>query len=155
MRIKVIAVGKKMPDWVQQGWAEYHKRLGRDVKLELIELAPGNRAKNSSVASAIKEESARLLAALEPADTVIALDVKGRNWSTEQLAEKIAGWQMDGLQIALLIGGPDGLAKECLARAQERWSFSNLTLPHPLVRVVLVEQIYRAFSLLNNHPYHK
>ncbi len=155
MRIKVVAVGKKMPDWVQAGWAEYHKRLPKDVKLELVELASGNRGKSSSPATAMKEEAGRILAALDPADTVMALDVKGRNWSTEQLAEKIARWQMDGLQIALLIGGPDGLAGEVLQLAKERWSFSNLTLPHPLVRVVLVEQIYRAFSLLNNHPYHK
>ncbi|BFM05442.1 23S rRNA (pseudouridine(1915)-N(3))-methyltransferase RlmH [Halioxenophilus aromaticivorans] len=155
MRIKVLAVGKKMPGWVQAGWAEYHKRLPKEVKLALIEIAPGNRGKSSSAATAMKEEAARMLAAIEPTDTVIALDVKGRNWSTEQLAENIASWQMDGLQIALLIGGPDGIAPELLAQAKQRWSFSNLTLPHPLVRVVLVEQIYRAFSLLNNHPYHK
>ena len=155
MRIKVLAVGKKMPDWVQAGWAEYHKRLPKDVKLDLVEIAPGNRGKSSSPATAMKEEAGRILAAIDATDTVIALDVKGRNWSTEQLAEKIARWQMNGEQIALLIGGPDGLAQEVLQQAKERWSFSNLTLPHPLVRVVLVEQIYRAFSLLNNHPYHK
>lgn len=155
MRIKVIAVGKKMPSWVAQGWTEYHKRLGHSIKLELIEIAPGNRGKSSTSATAMKEESERIMAALDPGDTVVALAVQGRPWSTEQLAQKLADWQMDGAQIALLIGGPDGLAQACLARADVQWSLSNLTLPHPLVRVVLVEQIYRAFSLLNNHPYHK
>lgn len=155
MRIKVLAVGKKMPDWVQQGWAEYFKRLPKEVRLELIEIAPGNRGKSGTPATAMKEEGERIQAALEPSDTVIALDVKGRSWSTEDLAEKIAHWQMQGEQIALLIGGPDGLAAPCLAQAKERWSLSALTLPHPLVRVVLVEQIYRAYTVLNNHPYHK
>ena len=144
-----------MPDWVEAGWAEYHKRLPREIKVDLIALAPGNRGKSSNAEKAMAEESERILAAIDSSDYVVALDVKGKAWSTEQLAEKISTWQMDGCQISLLVGGPDGLAPECLAKADARWSLSALTLPHPLVRVVLIEQIHRAMTVLNNHPYHK
>lgn len=144
-----------MPDWVESAWTEYHKRLPREFKVELIALAPGSRGKSSSVEKAKAEEAERILAVIEPSDYVVALEVLGKSWSTEQLAQKLDSWQMDGKTVCLLVGGPDGLAAECVARAQTCWSLSALTLPHPLVRVVLIEQLYRAVSILSNHPYHK
>ena len=155
MRIKVVAVGNKMPKWVELGWAEYFKRLPRDVKLELAEIPVAPRGKNFSVAKVMAAEAERILAAIPAGDRVIALDLSGKQWTTEQLAEQLSGWQMSGENISLLIGGPDGLAPECLAACQQRWCLSNLTLPHPLVRVLLVEQLYRATTILHNHPYHK
>ena len=155
MRIRLICVGTKMPAWVTSGYQEYAKRLPADLKLELVEIAPGHRGKGADVRRAIDKESRQILAALGKDERVVALDVEGRQWNTEQLAERLSEWQMGGQNIALLIGGPDGLSQECLALAQQRWSLSNLTFPHPLVRVILAEQIYRAWSLLNNHPYHR
>lgn len=96
-----------------------------------------------------------MLAAIDNSDYVVALDVTGKAWSTEQLSDQVSQWQMLGSNMALLVGGPDGLSDDCLARAQQRWSLSKLTFPHPLVRVVVAEQLYRAWTLLNNHPYHR
>ncbi len=155
MRIKLITVGTKMPAWVEQGYAEYAKRLPRELSLELLELGLGHRGKGADLARAIRKEGDQMLAAIPPADRVIALDVKGSNWSTEKLAGRLSDWQMEGVDISLLVGGPDGLDGRCLARADARWSLSALTLPHPLVRVVLAEQIYRAWTILQGHPYHK
>lgn len=155
MKIKVIAVGTKMPKWVNEGVGEFTKRLPRDINLEFIEVALGNRSKNADLARAIKSESDAVLSFIDPKDWVIALEVKGKNWSTEQLAQELARWQMDGLNVALLIGGPDGLSSECRVRANQMWSLSALTLPHPIVRVVLAEQIYRAWSINQGHPYHR
>lgn len=155
MRIRLIAVGTRMPDWVEQGYNEYAKRLPRDCSVELVELPLAVRSKNSDIARAMDKEGEAMLAAIGKGDTVIALDVKGKPWSTEQLAEQLAGWKMSGNNYSLLIGGPDGLAPACLSLATIRWSLSPLTLPHPLVRILLIEQIYRATTILQNHPYHK
>ena len=155
MRIRLICVGTKMPAWVTTGFQEYAKRLPADCRLELVEIPPGHRGKGADVRRAIEKESRLILAALGKDERVVALDVEGRQWSTEQLASTVGEWQMGGQNVAMLIGGPDGLSAECLALAQQRWSLSNLTYPHPLVRVILAEQIYRAWSLLNNHPYHR
>lgn len=158
MRIRIIAVGTKMPDWVEQGYAEYAKRMPRDVTVEMIELPLAQRSKNTDIATAMAKEGEAMLAAIEKGgkgEQVIALDVKGKPWSTEQLAENLADWKMSGFNYCLLIGGPDGLAPECLALATVKWSLSPLTLPHPLVRILVIEQLYRACSILQNHPYHK
>ncbi len=155
MRIRVLAVGTRMPSWVTAGVDEYQKRLPREWKFEYVELPLGHRGKSQDVAKAIQIEGESILAAIGPQDKVIALDVKGKSWSTEQLSQQVADWQMLGQDIVLLIGGPNGLSAKCLERADQKWSLSALTLPHPLVRIVLVEQLYRAWSLLNNHPYHK
>lgn len=158
MRIRIIAVGTKMPDWVEQGYAEYAKRMPRDVTIDMLELPLAQRGKNTDIATAMAKEGELMLAAIEKGgkgEQVIALDVKGKPWSTEQLAENLAGWKMSGFNYCLLIGGPDGLAPECLALASVKWSLSPLTLPHPLVRIVVIEQLYRACSILQNHPYHK
>ena len=155
MRIKLIAVGGKMPDWVNSGFNEYVKRLPHELKLEVIEVPLGQRGKGADIQRAIAKESRQLLAAIEEKAQVVALDVKGSAWSTEQLAQKLSEWQMSGTNVALLVGGPDGLSPDCLQRAGQSWSLSKLTFPHPLVRVVVAEQLYRAWTLLNNHPYHR
>ncbi|MCW8886309.1 MAG: 23S rRNA (pseudouridine(1915)-N(3))-methyltransferase RlmH [Motiliproteus sp.] len=155
MRIKLITVGTRMPDWVEQGYNEYAKRLPKEISLELQELALGHRGKGADLSRAIQKEGDQMLAAIPASDKVIALDVKGKPWSTEQLAKVLAEWQMDGNNLSLLVGGPDGLDPRCLQRAERKWSLSALTLPHPLVRVVLAEQIYRAWTILKGHPYHK
>jgi len=155
MRIRLLAVGTKMPGWVLEGFQEYAKRLPRELTLELVEIPLGPRHKSHDSARAIARESELLLAQIDKRDYVVALDVLGKAWDTPQLSTQLANWQMQGDNIALLIGGPDGLSRECLARAQQRWSLSALTLPHPLVRIVLAEQIYRAWTILQNHPYHK
>ena len=155
MRIRIIAVGTKMPAWVETGYAEYAKRMPRDCVVELVELPLAQRGKNTDIARAMEKEGEEMLAAIGKGEQVIALDVKGKSWSTEQLAEQMANWRMSGNNYCLLIGGPDGLAPQCLAQAHVRWSLSALTLPHPLVRIVVIEQLYRACSILQNHPYHK
>lgn len=158
MRIRIIAVGTKMPDWVEQGYAEYAKRMPRDVTVEMLELPLAQRGKNTDIATAMAKEGEAMLAAIEKGgkgEQVIALDVKGKPWSTDQLAENLASWKMSGFNYCLLIGGPDGLEPECLAMASVKWSLSPLTLPHPLVRILVIEQLYRACSILQNHPYHK
>ena len=155
MRIRVIAVGTKMPAWVKQGVAEYHKRLPPELKLEIKELPLGQRGKGADLKRAIQTEGQQMLSAIGSGDTVVALDVLGKPWSTEKLAEELKSWQFEGNNISLLIGGPDGLAPECLARADKKWSLSALTMPHPIVRVLLTEQLYRAWTINSNHPYHR
>ena len=155
MRVKLIAIGTKMPKWVTQGYDEYAKRLPRDFSLELVELPMAPRGKNTDIAKAIQKEGDAMLAAIPNGDKVIALEVLGKTWSTEQLAQQTESWRMDGYNISLLVGGPDGLDPRCTARADQAWSLSKLTLPHPMVRILLAEQIYRAWTLMNNHPYHR
>lgn len=155
MRIRVLAVGQKMPSWVETGYHEYSKRLPNDFQLELVELPPGYRGKGADIARAMRSEGDAMLAAIGKNERVVALDVKGQPWTTEQLAKHAENWRMDGGNICLLVGGPDGLDKRCLEKADQKWSLSALTLPHPLVRIVLAEQMYRAWTLLQGHPYHK
>ena len=155
MKIRLIAVGNKMPNWVEAGVAEYQKRLPSDFSLSISEISLANRIKNSPVAAAMEKEAKALREACGKNDFIVALDVKGQSLSTEKLAEQFNKVRDDGRNISLLIGGPDGLTKECLESADARWSLSALTFPHPIVRVVLVEQIYRVWSILNNHPYHR
>lgn len=155
MRIHLIAVGDKMPDWVTRGYREYARRLSTDCRLQLIEIPPGRRGRSRDVTRAVRDEGERMLAALPKSSRVLALDVGGRAWSTEQLAGQLREWLAGGRDLSLLVGGPEGLAPECLARAEQRWSLGPLTLPHPLVRVVIAEQLYRAWSIVHNHPYHR
>lgn len=155
MQINLIAVGTRMPGWVSDGYNEYARRMPRECALTLTEIPPGQRSKAQPVARAVQEEGRRMLAALGERQRVIALDVAGRAWSTQQLAAAMRDWLQGGADVSLLVGGPDGLSADCLARAGQRWSLSPLTLPHPLVRVLLAEQLYRAWSLVNGHPYHR
>jgi len=155
MRVRIIAVGTKMPSWVQDASQDYLKRFPREWQVEFVEIPLGHRGKGQDVTKAIAKEGESMLAAINARERVIALDVKGKSWSTEQLSQQMQDWQMSGSNIALLVGGPDGLAKECVDKADQKWSLSALTLPHPLVRVLLSEQLYRGWSILKNHPYHK
>ncbi|NUO71912.1 MAG: 23S rRNA (pseudouridine(1915)-N(3))-methyltransferase RlmH [Frateuria sp.] len=155
MRTRLIAIGERMPGWVAEGFAEYRKRLSQELPLELVELKPGARGKGRDDARAMQDEGAAILAALSRDTHVIALDGRGKTWSSEDLAAQLANWRMAGRDLAFLIGGPDGHAADVLARADQRWSLGPLTLPHMLVRLVVVEQIYRASTLLAGHPYHR
>lgn len=149
-----------MPSWVQQGCDDYLKRLPRDWQLQIREVAQARLGKQADAVSTRRDEANRILAALPDRNKsgrtqLIALDVQGRSYSTEKLAENLQDWQLDGRDIALLIGGPDGLDEGLLQQVEQRWSLSTLTLPHPLVRIILLEQLYRAWSILHNHPYHR
>jgi 23S rRNA (pseudouridine1915-N3)-methyltransferase len=155
MKLTIVAVGTRMPDWVQAGYNEYAKRMPRECALALREIPLATRGKNADTTRAIEKESEAMLAAIPAQERVIALDVLGQPQSTPALADALRNWQMEGGNTSLLIGGPDGLSADCIGRASQRWSLSRLTLPHPLVRIVLAEQLYRAWSLLNNHPYHR
>ena len=155
MKARLIAMGERMPAWVAEGYAEYTKRLSRELPLELVELRLGERGKGRDLARALHDEGAAVMANLPRGAHVIALDGRGKPWSSEQLAEQLARWRMDGRDLAFLIGGPDGHAPEVLARADQCWSLGPLTLPHMLVRLIVAEQLYRAVSLLGNHPYHR
>lgn len=155
MNIYLIAVGNRLPGWVEQGYQAYAKRMPSECALKLVEIAPGHRGKGADIARVVRDEGERMLKAIPRSCRVVTLEVDGRSWSTEQLSAKLDDWMADGLDTALLVGGPEGLAEACLQRADLRWSLSALTLPHPLVRVLLAEQLYRAWSLLNNHPYHR
>ncbi|WP_461517015.1 23S rRNA (pseudouridine(1915)-N(3))-methyltransferase RlmH [Porticoccus sp.] len=155
MRLRILAVGTKMPDWVESGCNEYLKRLPPELNVDIVELPLGQRGKGADIKRAIAREGEAMLRAIGEQDHVIALDVLGKSWSTQDLAGKLQQWQLSGDNFSLLIGGPDGLAPECLARANSRWSLSALTLPHPLVRILLAEQLYRAWSINAGHPYHR
>lgn len=155
MQIQLLAVGARMPGWVTEGYQDYAKRLPRECELVLREIAPGKRGKNADLQRIREEEGERLLAALGRDDRVVALEVGGQAWSTEALAGQLRDWLQGGQRVSLLVGGPEGLADACRVRASQQWSLSPLTLPHPLVRVIVAEQLYRAWSLLNHHPYHR
>ena len=155
MHIHLIAIGQRMDAWVNQGFQEFAKRMPPECSLQLKEIAAGKRGKNADIPRILQQEGERMLAAIPAGARVIALDVEGKQWSTPQLAQQLEHWLPSGQDVALLVGGPEGLAAQCLERAQQRWSLSALTLPHPLVRVVLAEQLYRAWSLHKGHPYHR
>lgn len=155
MKARLISVGERMPDWVADGFAEYRKRLSRELPLDLVEIPLGQRGKGRDSARAIADEGAAVLAALPKDMHVVALDGRGKPWSSEQLAEQLAAWRMGGRDLAILIGGPDGHSADVLARADQRWSLGPLTLPHMLVRLVVAEQLYRATSIIAGHPYHR
>jgi 23S rRNA (pseudouridine1915-N3)-methyltransferase len=143
-----------MPGWVREGVEDYLKRFGNALRVSLVEIEAGQRTGSSSK-RALEIESQRLLAAVGKDEFVVALDEHGKEMTTQQLATWLSQRMRDGRDLALLIGGPDGFAPEVLARADFEWALSKLTFPHALVRVVLAEQIYRAHSVLNNHPYHR
>lgn len=144
-----------MPHWVVEGYDEYARRMPGECSLQLLEIAPGQRGKGVDIQRTLRVEGERMLKAIPKNCRVLALDVRGGSWSTEQLSAKLKDWMADGRDLALLVGGPEGLAQSCLDRAEGRWSLSPLTMPHPLVRVVVAEQLYRAWSILRNHPYHR
>lgn len=155
MRIQLFAVGTRMPAWVKAGFAEYSSRLPRECSLQLVEIPAGKRGKDGDPQRALREEGERLLAAIPRGARVIALEVGGLQWSTGELARQLSNWLKDGRDVALLVGGPDGLDETCRARAEAAWSLSLLTFPHFLMRIIVAEQIYRAWSILQRHPYHR
>ena len=155
MRLKLIAVGSKMPRWVEDGWQEYAKRLPAELALDLIEIPLTTRGKNADVTRLIRQEGEAMLARVQAGEGIATLEVTGGAWSTEQLATELDRWRLDARSVCLMVGGPEGLAPEVCARSEQRWSLSPLTLPHPLVRILVAEQMYRAWTLLSGHPYHK
>lgn len=155
MKARLIATGERAPSWVAQGFSEYQKRLSHWLPLELVEIEPGLRGKGRDPKRAIEDEGKRVLAALPKNAYVVALDVPGRQLSSEQLAQRLEHWRSQGRDLAFLIGGPEGHAAEVSAVADEKWSIGPLTLPHMLVRLVVAEQLYRAAAMLANHPYHR
>ena len=144
-----------MPRWVEDGWQEYARRLPAELPLELVEIPLNTRGKNADVARLIRQEGEAMLARVQPGERIVTLEVEGRAWSTEQLARELERWRLEARTVNLMVGGPEGLAAEVCARSEQRWSLSALTLPPPLVRILVGEQIYRAWTVLTGHPYHK
>jgi 23S rRNA (pseudouridine1915-N3)-methyltransferase len=153
MRVSLVAVGQRMPGWVQQGFSEYAQRLRPRLPLQLMEVPAAKRG--ADVARAMEEEGRRLLAAVRSDDYVVALDERGKQRTSVEMSQWLGQRLNDGRDLDFLVGGADGFAPEVMRRANERWSLSPLTLPHALVRVVFAEQIYRAVTLLDGHPYHR
>lgn len=156
MKINLVAIGTRMPGWVDSGVSEYQKRLPKNFELIVTEIPLARRSKaNQDVARLCSEEGKALLNTVSRDQFLVALDVKGKSLSTELMADKIGEIRDNGQDIAFLVGGPDGLSSECLESANAIWSLSALTLPHTIVRIVLAEQIYRVWSVLAGHPYHR
>lgn len=155
MRIRLLAIGNKLPSWINEGMQEYVKRFPASCYLEVVEIPAEKRTKQTHPSVLIEREGEKLLAAVKPNTRVVALAIKGQMISTEKLAANLKDWQLEGRHVDMLIGGPDGLSNACLQKAEMHWSLSPLTLPHPLVRVIVAEQLYRAVSILQNHPYHR
>lgn len=155
MHIILISVGQKMPRWVEDGFLEYSNRLSQDITLSLKEIPLTNRKDKNQIAQAIKKESEQIQEIAKTCDYIITLDGKGKEYSSEDLAKRLSFWQNQARTLALIIGGPEGLSPEVKAMAHESWSLGKLTLPHPLVRIVVAEALYRAWSINCNHPYHR
>lgn len=155
MHIRILAVGGRQPAWINDAFDDYASRLPRQWRFELKALPIAARGKNRSAGTAIQAEGKSILAELNRGERMIALDERGGQCGSAALADKLGEWQADGRDLCFVIGGPDGLSPECVAAADRRWSLSKLTLPHGLVRVLLVEQLYRAWSLGAGHPYHR
>ena len=155
MKIRLLAVGQKMPKWVQQTFSDYNNRLPKSQQIQLLEIAPVHRAKTMNTQKAMQIEGQNILMALKPHEKVIIFDEHGKAVSTKYLANCIKNWQLQAQDVALIIGGADGFSQQVKDKADATWSLSRLTFPHPLVRVIVMEQIYRAYSLIANHPYHR
>ena len=155
MQIHLLAVGTRMPEWVKQGYEEYAQRMPPHCKIVLKEIPPEKRGKNTNAAELQQREVDRIRQSLPAKCHIVALDGTGKMWSTEKLADRLSDWMMQGPDVALVIGGPDGLTKPFIQQCNEHWSLSNLTFPHPMVRVIVAEQLYRAWTITQNHPYHR
>lgn len=155
MRLSIIAVGKRMPDWIDKAFNEYQKRLPNQIELKLFEINSANRNRKNSIEHYQQEEEAHILEKLDPDSFAILLDEAGKALSSIDLANRLSNWIDDQQHISLVIGGPDGVSNQIKQRVRETWSLSALTLPHAMVRVILIEQIYRAWTITNNHPYHR
>jgi len=155
MVIHFITVGQKMPKWVQDGYAEYAKRLPKSCAIKLVELPMAQRGKTGSADKYKAEEAKKILAAIPKGAQLIVLDEHGQQVTTKGLAVKLEDWLASGQDVALVVGGPDGLEQSLIQQAKWKWGLSKLTMPHPMVRILVAEQIYRAYSVINNHPYHR
>ncbi len=155
MKFLILSVGHKIPDWVTAGFLEYAKRMPREAKIELLELKPEPRTSGKTPQQIMEAEALRILAALPQDCLRIALDERGASWTTRQLADRMGQWMGEGRDVAFIIGGADGLHESVKKNAQQLLALSAMTLPHAMVRVLLAEQLYRAHSLLHNHPYHR
>ncbi len=155
MRIRILSIGTRMPAWMQDGYEDYSRRLSGGVQLELVELPLPKRQGNAEIGRLRAREAQSLQAACAPAAHRVALDETGRTHTTRQLAGRLQDWMSSGTDVDLLIGGPDGLAEDFRRQAHECWSLSPLTFPHGLVRVIVAEQIYRAWTVTQGHPYHR
>ncbi|MDP1660133.1 MAG: 23S rRNA (pseudouridine(1915)-N(3))-methyltransferase RlmH [Methylotenera sp.] len=154
MKLRIISVGHKMPSWVETACAEYTKRMPRDAIVEIIDIKPEKRAAGNSTENIQLIEAKRILEAIGK-DYCIALDERGQEVTTLQLADRFKDWQSSGRDVALIVGGADGLHTSVKQKADWLWALSKLTLPHAMVRVLLAEQLYRAHSVITNHPYHR
>ncbi len=155
MRIHLIAVGKKMPEWVYSGFLEFSKRMPPELQINLIEITPSIRNKTTPIEKNIKEEGERIHSAIPSNSRLIVLDEKGKNFSSVDLSKKMESWLPMGQDISIVIGGADGVDNVIKQQAVEKWSLSSFTFPHTLVRVVIAEQLYRGWSILKGHPYHR
>ncbi|CAG0989055.1 Ribosomal RNA large subunit methyltransferase H [Burkholderiales bacterium] len=155
MRLRILALGTRVPEWVQVGYADYARRMPRDWPLEVIEIKPENRSATRPIEQVLALEATRIEAQCAPGARRIVLDEKGQGWTSAVLAQKLATWDASGRAADFVIGSADGLAPAIKASADAAWSLSAGTLPHGLVRVILAEQLYRAVSLLRGHPYHR
>ena len=155
MKINIISIGKSMPAFVNQGFIEYQKRMPRDFEINLHELSAIKRGDNANCEAIKQQESKKLLEKIPPSAYSIALDPRGKKCTTEQLAKLIDAFYQHSQEIAILIGGPEGLSQHCLDRMQQIWSLSDLTFPHALVRVILAEQLYRVMTIIKRLPYHR
>lgn len=155
MKLLVVAVGTRMPDWVQTAWNDYARRLPPDCALELREIKPEPRTSGKTPQQMMQAEAQRIEAAIGQGVYRIALDERGKDLTTMKLAAELENWRGNGQDVAFLVGGPDGLDANLKAGCQALMRLSSLTLPHPMVRVLLAEQLYRAWAINNNHPYHR
>jgi 23S rRNA (pseudouridine1915-N3)-methyltransferase len=155
MKLLIVAVGTRMPGWVEEAYGEFAKRMPRELPLHLVEVKAEPRTTGKPADALMAAEAQRIVATLPARCRRVVLDERGADVTTRQLAERLAGWMEQGDDVAIIIGGPDGLAQDLKAGADERLRLSSLTLPHAMVRVLLAEQLYRAMSLLRNHPYHR
>jgi 23S rRNA (pseudouridine1915-N3)-methyltransferase len=155
MRVTILSVGHKMPAWIQEGFHEYVRRMPPEIRVEMVELKPEERGAGKSAEKAKEIEGERLIAAVPSGATLLALDEKGRSVTTQGLSVMLSEWMRDAVHPVFAIGGADGLSAAVKERSDKLVSLSALTLPHALVRVVLAEQLYRAWSILARHPYHR
>jgi 23S rRNA (pseudouridine1915-N3)-methyltransferase len=154
VKINIISVGEKMPQWVIEAYNDYEKRLKREYQISLKQIALNKRSKHQ-IKKHIEKETQDILKCIKPGSIVVALDENGQQFSTKGLSSQLEKWQFSGQDISFVIGGPEGLHENILQKSDLTWSLSRLTLPHPMVRVILIEQIYRAWTLLKGLPYHR
>ena len=155
MKLLVVSVGHRMPDWITAGFEEYARRMPREAKIDLVELRPEPRTTGKTTAQIMEAEAQRILAALPQGCFRIALDEHGAQPTTRQLAAQMQDWMREGRDVAFIIGGADGLHESIKHKAEQLMALSAFTLPHGMARVLLAEQLYRAHSLMHNHPYHR